>query len=117
MKEKVERKDNARFVNTLLDEFWEEGSSKFVRCEDRYGDGGLIVGYHKDDEFVSWNWVVRDKDNACVGVQECNIVETFENKPEVVQNNYFVWELPVNTEGILLQVERKLYNFRRSSQY
>lgn len=40
MKEKVERKDNARFVNTLLDEFWEEGSPKFVRCEDRYGDGG-----------------------------------------------------------------------------
>ena len=115
MKEKVERKDNARFVNTLLDEFWEEGSSKFVRCKDKYGDTGLIVGYHKDDEFVSWNWVVRDRDGACVGVQPCNMVKDFENKPEIVQNNYFVWELPVNTEGILLQVERKLYNFRRSS--
>lgn len=101
----MERKDNARFVNTLLDEFWEEGSPKFVRCEDRYGDGGLIVGYHKDDEFVSWYWVVRDKDNACVGVQKCNMAKIFDTKPEEIQDDSIIWETPLNVESLQLQEE------------
>lgn len=62
-----------------LDTYWEEGSPNRIRCKDRYGDEGTIVGYH--DRIVlskgntdPWFWVLRDRDNAVVGIKECNLV-------------------------------------------
>lgn len=68
----------SRFQNTTLDTFWDEDSPNRIRCEDKYGDKGTIVGYH--DRIVllrgttdPWFWVLRDRDNAVVGIKECNL--------------------------------------------
>ena len=70
---------NRFFENTTLDTFFDE--SLYKRCEDRYGDKGTIVGYH--DKILleggyrthtnPWFWVMRDRDNALIGIQECNL--------------------------------------------
>lgn len=63
-----------RLENTTLDVF----DLERVRCRDRYGDEGTIVGYHKPIKLATretdgWNWVIRDRDNALIGIKECNI--------------------------------------------
>ena len=71
------------FENTTLDKFL--GEEQYKRCEDRYGDKGTIVGYH--DRIVldrgttpPWFWVVRDRDNALIGIQECNLADVRKNR-------------------------------------
>lgn len=64
------------FENTLLQKFDPDNA---VRCEDVYGEKGWIVG-HQAEIFLGenlpvkrthgYNLVLRDKDNAVVGVRE-----------------------------------------------
>jgi hypothetical protein len=64
------------FENTLLDTFKPENA---VRCKDRFGDEGWIVGYHDrivfpdgchDKSVEPWYWIIRDRDNALVGIHK-----------------------------------------------
>ena len=69
-------KFNRYFENTKLDTFVQDNET---RCEDRYGDKGWIVGTHAkiktfQREIDGWNWVIRDRDNALVGIKDCNII-------------------------------------------
>ena len=67
-----------RFKNTTLDRYWEEDSPNRRRCIDKFGDTGVIVGYHDAITFESgnfknakpWFWVIRDRDGAQVGIHE-----------------------------------------------
>lgn len=73
---------NREFENTTLDTF---DPDKAVRCEDRYGDQGWIVGYHEKitlqrGETLPWWWVVRDRDNALVGIHESQMTWKGKNK-------------------------------------
>ena len=63
---------NRYFENTILDTFVQDNG---IRCEDRYGDKGWIVGKHsaiKTDrrEIEGWFWVIRDRDNALIGIHK-----------------------------------------------
>jgi hypothetical protein len=60
---------NREFENTLLDTFRPDNAK---RCVDALGNVGWVVGYH-NEENVPWSWVIRDIDNALIGVQECNL--------------------------------------------
>ena len=63
---------NREFENTLLDTFRPDNAR---RCIDKYGDSGWVVGDHKAIETLRtviphFNWVVRDRDNALVGIHD-----------------------------------------------
>lgn len=60
---------NREFENTLTDTFRPDNARRSV---DIYGDAGWVVGFH-NEEHVPWHWVVRDRDHALVGIQECNL--------------------------------------------
>ena len=63
---------NREFENTLLDTFRPDNAR---RCVDRFGDSGWVVGDHKAIEVLRqtiphFNWVVRDRDKALVGIHD-----------------------------------------------
>lgn len=71
-----------RLTDTTLDTFWDENSPNRRRCEDLQGDKGTIVGYHDRIVFdidipckstQPWFWVIRDRDNALVGIHESQL--------------------------------------------
>lgn len=68
---------NREFENTTLDTFYPDSP---IRCVDKFGDAGWVVGNHKGVEIEgnfgttkSWHWVIRDRDKANVGIQDCNL--------------------------------------------
>lgn len=69
---------NRYFENTLLDTFKPDEAR---RCKDVYGDEGWIVGYHAEillpcsssterKRVEPWSWVIRDRDNALIGIHK-----------------------------------------------
>ena len=63
---------NREFENTLLDTFHPDNAR---RCVDAQGDSGWVVGSHKPIEVQrgtidGWNWVIRDRDQALVGIHD-----------------------------------------------
>jgi len=60
---------NREFENTLTDTFRPDNAR---RCVDKLGNAGWVVGFHKE-EHVPWHWVIRDRDNVLIGIQDCNL--------------------------------------------